>query len=75
MPNWRALVIADNLFPVVIKVRPYWKRTRSRLGLAPRPPVLTAWADTVGGNGHAPVRDIAALPWPAGVGADDGAEA
>ena len=75
MPNWRALVIADNLFPVVIKIRPYWKRTRSRLDLAPRPPVLTAWADTVAGNGHAPVRDTATLSWPAGVGADDGAEA
>ena len=29
----------------------------------------------VAGNGHAPVDDTAPLPWPVGVGADDGAEA
>ena len=64
MPNWRALVIADNLFPLVVKIRPYWRRTRSRLGLAPRPPILMPAAETITGNGHAPVHDTAPLSWP-----------
>jgi type IV secretion system protein VirD4 len=63
LPNWRALVIADNLFPLVVKIRPYWRRTRNRLGLAPRPPVLTApAAAAAAANGHAPQVPAQAQP-------------
>lgn len=74
MPNWRALVIADNLFPLVVKIRPYWRRTRTRLRLAARPPVLMPTAAAIAGNGHAPVHDTAPLAR-VGVGVDDDAEA
>jgi type IV secretion system protein VirD4 len=45
MPNWRCLVLTGNLAPNVVKFRPYWKRLRVRLGIAPRPPYQppTAW--------------------------------
>jgi hypothetical protein len=33
LPDWRALVIRTNLQPVVVKIRPAWKRLRYRLGL------------------------------------------
>lgn len=56
MPNWRCLVISGNLSPLVVKFRPYWKRTRTRLGLAPRPPYQqpTAWPQAAHANGHRP---------------------
>ena len=42
LPRWRALVINDDLCPVAVKFRPVWRRTRHRLGLHLRPPLLTA---------------------------------
>ena len=44
LPNWRALVIRMNLSPVIVKIRPAWKRLDYRLGRfaplpVPRPPV------------------------------------
>ena len=44
LPRWRALVINDDLCPVAVKFRPVWRRTRHRLGLHLRPPLLTAAA-------------------------------
>jgi type IV secretion system protein VirD4 len=32
LPDWRALVIRMNLFPVIVKIRPAWKRPAYRLG-------------------------------------------
>ena len=40
LPNWRALVLRLNLFPVVVKVRPFWRRPAFRLRANPAPPVL-----------------------------------
>jgi hypothetical protein len=37
LPDWRALVIRMNLFPVVVKVRPAWRRAGYRLGRHPLP--------------------------------------
>ena len=34
LPNWRALVIRMNLNPVIVKIRPAWKRLGYRLGRA-----------------------------------------
>jgi hypothetical protein len=43
LPDWRALIIRMNLFPVVVKVRPAWRRTAYRLGRHPLPvPYLPA---------------------------------
>ncbi len=44
MPNWRALVIRLNLFPVVVKVRPFWRRAAFRLRANPAAPALRATA-------------------------------
>jgi type IV secretion system protein VirD4 len=30
LPDWRALVVRGNLYPVVVKTRPAWKRTENR---------------------------------------------
>jgi len=52
LPDWRALVIRMNLFPVIVKIRPAWKRPAYRLGrravMVPHPviPPLSA-ADTL----------------------------
>jgi hypothetical protein len=35
LPDWRALVIRMNLFPVVVKIRPAWKRLGHRLHFVP----------------------------------------
>jgi len=47
LPDWSALVIRSNLFPVVVRFRPAWRRLDARLGrrplpspLLPREPVL-----------------------------------
>ena len=37
LPDWRALVIRMNLRPVVVKVRPAWRRLAYRLGRHPLP--------------------------------------
>jgi hypothetical protein len=64
LPDWRALVIRMNLSPVVVKVRPAWRRLAHRLGRHPLPvprlhPAATAaWPATepapvpVPANGH-----------------------
>lgn len=33
LPDWRALIVRMNLFPVVVKVRPVWKRPERRFPL------------------------------------------
>ena len=40
LPRWRALVLTSDLSPVVVKVRPIWKRWTYRLHLAAQPPRL-----------------------------------
>ena len=70
LPRWRALVINDDLCPVVIKFRPVWRRARHRLGLYTRPPHLveprTAPAFSLNG-------DTAPMPaWPGDVPAGVG---
>ena len=47
LPDWRALIIRMNLSPVVVKVRPAWRRLAYRLGRHPLPvprlyPAVTA---------------------------------
>jgi hypothetical protein len=37
LPDWCALVMSVNRFPVVIKFRPSWRRIGARLGRAPKP--------------------------------------
>jgi hypothetical protein len=37
LPDWRALVISMNLSPVVVKVRPAWRRLGYRFGRHPLP--------------------------------------
>jgi type IV secretion system protein VirD4 len=37
LPDWRALVIRMNLSPVIVKVRPCWRRLAYRLGRHPLP--------------------------------------
>jgi hypothetical protein len=37
LPDWRALVISMNLSPVVVKVRPAWRRPGYRFGRHPLP--------------------------------------
>ena len=41
LPDWRALVLRMNLSPVIVKIRPAWKRPGFRPGrgtvMAPRP--------------------------------------
>ena len=32
LPDWRALVLRSNLNPVVVSIRPAWKRLAYRLG-------------------------------------------
>jgi type IV secretion system protein VirD4 len=54
MPRKRGLIINDDLFPTVVKVRAYWRRIRHRLGLYPRPPQLVSAAQAITGNGHIP---------------------
>jgi hypothetical protein len=71
LPNWRALVIRGNRFPVVVKVRAYWRRWGFRLRLNPPLPELTsvqaADAETI-------EREIAALlPSPPDADASDAA--
>jgi Type IV secretory system Conjugative DNA transfer len=67
LPRWRALIINDDLCPVVVKFRPVWRRTRHRLGLRARPPHLAAPRRAV------PVLldDTAPLPWPHGPAAPE----
>ncbi len=68
LPRWRALVINDDLCPVVVKFRPVWRRTRHRFGLHTRPPCLAAPRRAT------PVLldDTAPLPWPQPEPAIDG---
>jgi type IV secretion system protein VirD4 len=55
LPVGYALIVNRNLAPNVVKIRPHWKRTRSRLGLAPRLPHLARPAlATAAANGHRP---------------------
>jgi hypothetical protein len=43
LPDWCALVIRSNLFPVVVRFRPAWRRLDARLGRHPLPvPHVTA---------------------------------
>ena len=64
LPRWRALIINDDLCPVVIKFRPVWRRTRHRLGLYTRPPQLHA-AVPAAANGHGTLDEATLpLPWP-----------
>jgi hypothetical protein len=71
LPRWRALIINDDLCPVVVKFRPVWRRTRHRLGLYARPPRLAPVIPPAAAahNGHRPIHDTAPLPpipWPGG---------
>jgi type IV secretion system protein VirD4 len=77
LPRRYALVINDDLTPVVVRLRPFWKRTAIRLHRAPALPVLrpvaAAQAQRVpvgvtangngNGHGHAVLHNTA--PWPA----------
>ena len=61
LPPWRALVLRMNLRPVVVKIRPVWKRTAHRFGRGPVPvPVLRP--------GPVPLR-VVEVPAPASDGA------
>jgi type IV secretion system protein VirD4 len=74
LPRRCALVINDDLAPVVVRIRPFWKRTRYRFGLAPALPVLqrikaqvqmpelVTAATNGNGNGHAAIHDT--IPFP-----------
>ena len=42
LPDWRALVIRMNLSPVVVKIRPAWKRLGYRFGLPVYAPIQLA---------------------------------
>jgi hypothetical protein len=42
LPTGRALILAGNTSPVVVKVRPVWARLAARLRLAAAPPILHA---------------------------------
>jgi type IV secretion system protein VirD4 len=61
LPNSYALVLNGNLSPNSVKVRPYWRRWRTRLGLAPEPPYrqITGLREQVPAvsNGHRPWPD------------------
>jgi type IV secretion system protein VirD4 len=73
LPRRWALVINDDLAPVVVQIRPFWKRTGYRLGRRPALPALQpitaqaqfsmpATANGRGsGNGHAAVHDTVAF--------------
>ena len=77
LPNWRAMIINRNLSPMVVKIRPSWRRTRTRLHLAPPPPELTLVAPPPLMLGHRNTVPIS-TPWPAPVNpppADDDAAA
>lgn len=75
LPRWCALVINDDLAPVVVKIRPFWKRTAVRLGRTPALPMLQPISRQAqfpelallngngSGNGHAAVHDT--IPFPA----------
>jgi type IV secretion system protein VirD4 len=43
LPDWRALIIRMNLSPVVVKVRPAWRRLAYRIGRHPLPVPHVAW--------------------------------
>jgi hypothetical protein len=72
LPRRWALVINDDLAPVVVRIRPFWKRTAVRLGRAPALPVLQPVKAQVqmpglvtangNGNGHGAVRDTVPFP-------------
>jgi type IV secretion system protein VirD4 len=75
LPRRCALVINDDLAPVVVKIRPFWKRTAVRLGRTPALPVLrpipaqaqfpvlvNAVNGNGRGNGHPAVHDTIPLP-------------
>jgi type IV secretion system protein VirD4 len=65
LPNWRALVINGNLAPVVVRVRPYWHRIRTRLGLAPALPRLYApLAAVPDGEDEVSLPQVAEQQWP-----------
>ena len=73
LARWRALVINDDLCPVVVKFRPVWRRTRHRLGVYTRAPHLRA-AMPAAANGHRPLAHTLPigppLPWPVRPDAD-----
>jgi type IV secretion system protein VirD4 len=66
LPRWRALIINDDLCPVVVKFRPVWRRTRHRLSLHARPPQLVSVIPlaATAHNGHGPIHDTEPLPLP-----------
>ena len=45
LPTGRALILAANTSPVVVKVRPVWARLAARLRLAAAPPILDAYLE------------------------------
>jgi type IV secretion system protein VirD4 len=70
IPNWRALVFRGSQAPVVVKFRPWWKRTRNRLGLAPRMPELTPAPAANTPATYSLNGDTAPLHWPQRPAAD-----
>ena len=76
LPRWRALIINDDLCPVVVKFRPVWRRTWHRLGLHARPPYLASVIPPAAAahNGHGTIHDTAPLLWPGGPAPEPAAE-
>jgi hypothetical protein len=84
LPRRCALIINDDLAPVVVRIRPFWKRTAIRLGRAPALPVLRPISAQAGQvpagfyarngtrNGHAAIHDTVPFRAADGAGLDDG---
>ena len=57
LPTGRALVLAANTSPVVVKIRPVWARLAARLRLAAAPPLLHAHLEDPDDEPQAPALD------------------
>ena len=71
LPTGRALVLAANTSPVVVKVRPVWARLAARLRLAAAPPILDAYLEDPADEPQAPALD--GTGWADYIGPRDGA--
>jgi TraM recognition site of TraD and TraG len=82
LPRRWALIINDDLAPVCVRIRPFWKRLGYRLGRVPAPPalcpVIAAQAEQVpagfytgNGNGHGLVHDTIPFPIVPAAGSPD----
>jgi hypothetical protein len=60
LPNWRALVIRQNLSPVVVKFRAYWRRLGFRLHQNPPVPLLRSVMPTSAYDVDAELADLTA---------------